>query len=65
MNNKLQKDSNQLSLTLDATTETELSPIRRTLAKVVVMPSSPQDQGPTFRERVVRDLIRTRVMVSD
>jgi hypothetical protein len=70
MSNKRHKDNNQLSLALDLPVQAPkiesakaLAPLRKS-ANVIAF-SSRQASVPTFRERVVQDLIKTRVMVAD
>lgn len=70
MNSKRHKENNQLSLTLELPTQaTELArlpvaQVHQSLAGVIAFPSR-QTQGASFRERVIQDLMRTRVMVAD
>jgi len=70
MNNKHRKDSKQFSLMLEPAPEKTgpespaFALVQLKSASVIVMPSV-QDQRPSFRERVVQDLLRTRVIVSD
>jgi len=67
MNSKQSKTSNQLSLALDFEPEIpEIAPslIDTRREKVVVM-NPIRDESPTFRERVVNDLLRYRVMIAD
>lgn len=70
MNNKRHKENNQLSLTLELPQQTTQSvcstvvPAQQRCAGVVAFPTR-QAQGPSFRERVIHDLMKTRVMVAD
>jgi hypothetical protein len=70
MSNKRHKDNNQLSLALELPIEAPkvesakaLAPQRKS-ANVIAF-SARQSSVPTFRERVVQDLMKTRVMVAD
>lgn len=70
MNSKRHKENNQLSLTLEFSSQTSqvvcstapLTPQRS--ASVIAFPTY-QSQGSNFRARVIQDLMKTRVMVAD
>lgn len=70
MNNKRHKEDNQLSLTLELPGETArvacpaVSAIQQRSAGVIAFPNT-QFHAPSFRERVIQDLMKTRVMVAD
>lgn len=70
MNNKRHKENNQLSLTLELPFQTSqvvcstVAPMQQRSAGVIAFPAY-QSQGPSFRERVIQDLMKTRVMVAD
>ena len=68
MNNKRNKDNKQLCLTLrlppEKTETKKASLLQQSVDKSVVMPPV-NDKRPTFRERVIRDLVRTRVMIPE
>lgn len=70
MNNKRHKENNQLSLALELPTQAAQvacptgSPVKQRSAGVIAFPAR-QSQGPSFRERVIQDLMKTRVMVID
>lgn len=70
MNNKRHKENNQLSLTLELPTQpaqvapSPVAPVHQRSAGVIAFPTS-QVQGPNFRERVIQDLMKTRVIVTD
>lgn len=70
MNNKRYKVNKQLSLTLEFPPQNVQSvcstvvPVQQRSAGVIAFPAR-QSQGASFRERVIQDLMRTRVMVVD
>lgn len=70
MKNKCHKVNKQLSLTLEFPPQTDQSvcstvaPIQQHSACVIALPVR-QSQGTSFRERVIQDLMKTRVMVAD
>lgn len=69
MNNKRHKVNNQLSLTLDPLQTTQASsptvvPMQQRPASVIAFPIR-QSHVPNFRERVIQDLMKTRVVVAD
>lgn len=70
MNSKRHKENNQLSLTLELPQQatqsvcSTVAPVQQRSAGVVAFPNR-QAQGPSFRERVVHDLMKTRVMVTE
>jgi hypothetical protein len=53
-----------LELAPDGSETTTSSPVLMIRNNVVVMPPV-QEMRPTFRERIIRDLLRTRVMISE
>lgn len=68
MNNKRHKVNNQLSLTLELPPQNVQSAcsivasVQQRSAGVIAFPAR-QSQGTSFRERVIQDLMKTRVMV--
>lgn len=68
MNNKHRKGNNQLSLTFEASgkaaeaTRAGRIEQRSSGATVIAFPS-PKPSAPSFRERVIQDLMRNRIMV--
>ena len=70
MNNKRHKANNQLSLALEIppqdgrSTCSASATVKQHSATVIALPAR-QSPDTSFRERVVQDLIRTRVMVAD
>jgi hypothetical protein len=70
MNSKRHKENNQLSLTLDLPTQAieasrPIIPQAQTKWAGVVPFPIRQPQVASFRERVMQDLMRTRVMVAE
>lgn len=70
MSNRHPKENNQLSLTLEfdsrsLETQPTVSVARSPSASVIAFPSRPESNGQSFRERVIQDLMRNRVMVGD
>ena len=70
MNSKQCKNNSQLSLMLDLKASIPELPAAPTVQvgrdNVTVMPSpTDQDSLRSFRERIIQDLLRTRVMVAD
>lgn len=70
MSNKRHKENNQLSLTLELPMQAPQAmcpaniPVQQRSASVVAF-TSRQSQSPSFRERVIQDLMKTRVMVAE
>lgn len=68
MNSKHHRDTNQLSLTFEASGKAVEAARaggieqRSSGARVIAFPS-PKHSAPSFRERVIQDLMRNRVMV--
>jgi len=70
MNNKHHKGNNQLSLALELPSQftqvvcPTVSPIQQRSGSVIAFPTR-QSQVPSFRERALQELVKTRVMVTD
>lgn len=69
MSNKRHKENNQLSLTLELPMQAAQAcpgdaPVLQRSASVIGFVSR-QSQSPSFRERVIQDLMKTRVMVAE
>ena len=70
MSNKRHKENNQLSLTLELPMQAPQAmcpanpPVQQRSASVVAF-TPRQSQSPSFRERVIQDLLKTRVMVAE
>lgn len=69
MNNKRHKENNQLSLTLELPMQVTQAhpantPVQLRSASVISF-ASRQSQSTSFRERVIQDLMKTRVMVAE
>jgi hypothetical protein len=69
MSNKRHKENNQLSLTLELPMQATQAhsanaPVQQRSASIVAF-ASRQTQSPSFRERVIQDLMKTRVMVAE
>ena len=70
MNNKRHKANNQLSLMLEIPPQnvqsacSTVAPVQQRSAGIIAFPTR-QSQGTSFRERVIQDLRKTRVMVAD
>lgn len=68
MNNKHRKGNNQLSSTFEASgMAAEAARVggieqRSSVATIIAFPS-PKPSAPSFRERVIQDLMRNRIMV--
>lgn len=70
MSNMQHKGNNQLSLTLELPMQATQAhpantpPVQQRSANVIAF-ASRQSQSPSFRERVIQDLMKTRVMVAE
>ena len=70
MSNKHPKENSQLSLTLEFSSRSSEaqstgSMAPNPVANVIAFPGRQEPSGPSFRERVMQDLMRNRVMVGD
>lgn len=70
MSNKHHKENNQLSLMLEfgsrASEALSADRVARSpVASVITFPGRQVSSSPSFRERVIQDLMRNRVMVGD